>query len=266
MIDLGPLGDRAWLARFAAEAEAARWAAAVRSLQLPGVVEVTLAYATVAVFADPDPRRPRPPRSPALAPSSRRPSGARTGRAISIPVLYDGDDLAAVARASGLSMAEVIAPTPAHYRVFAVGFQPGFPYAGYLPEHSRGIPRRPEPRLRGRRGLGGHRRAADRDLPGRLARRLALAGPDPAPDRRPRRRPLPDRARRLDPIRADRREAAVPVQGRRTPLAAGPAHAAIDRLIDDGLGLYLRSRIETFGALLLDPSNPAWPALPLWRT
>jgi KipI family sensor histidine kinase inhibitor len=34
------------------------------------------------------------------------------------------------------------------YDVFAIGFQPGFPYAGYLPEPLDRLPRRAEPRLR----------------------------------------------------------------------------------------------------------------------
>ena len=52
MIALEPLGERAFLARFDDEADAARWAEAVRSRHAPGVVDVTAAYRTVAVFAD----------------------------------------------------------------------------------------------------------------------------------------------------------------------------------------------------------------------
>ena len=34
------------------------------------------------------------------------------------------------------------------YDVFAIGFQPGFPYAGYLPVPLSGLPRRDAPRVR----------------------------------------------------------------------------------------------------------------------
>src|SRR3954466_14781469 len=54
MASLEPLGDRAFLAHFDTERDAARWAAAVRALRRPGVTDVVLAYRSTAVFADPD--------------------------------------------------------------------------------------------------------------------------------------------------------------------------------------------------------------------
>ena len=51
---LEPLGDRGFLAGFASEAAAGAWAAAVRERCWPGVIDVVLAYRSVAVFADPD--------------------------------------------------------------------------------------------------------------------------------------------------------------------------------------------------------------------
>ena len=66
-----------------------------------------------------------------------------------IPVWYGGDDLGEVARAIGATEAEVVAlHSRQEYRVFAIGFQPGFPYAGYLPERLSGVPRRSSPRVR----------------------------------------------------------------------------------------------------------------------
>ncbi len=148
MTGLGPLGDRAFLARFATEAEAAAWAGTLGALGLPGVVEVTLAYASVAVFADPDHADldDLEARLRSLEPAG---TGRPTGRTIAIPVLYDGLDLADVARAVGLRIPEVIAlHASIPYPVFAVGFLPGFPYAGYLPAPLDALPRRAEPRLR----------------------------------------------------------------------------------------------------------------------
>src|SRR5690349_20825108 len=108
MIKLGPLGDRAFLARFATEDEAAGWAAAVRARGWPGVEDVVLAYQTAAVHADPDAidlgdleRRLR-----AIEPSE---AAQEAGGLVRLPMLYDGDDLADVARRLGMTEAGVVA-------------------------------------------------------------------------------------------------------------------------------------------------------------
>jgi KipI family sensor histidine kinase inhibitor len=151
-IALEPLGDRAYLARFDAGRTAAGWAAAVRGRHWPGVTDVVLAYRTVAVFADPDridlPVLESRLRALAIDPAvSSGSSGA--GRLLVIPVLYDGADLEDVAARLQLSRAEVIERHSAvGYDVYAIGFQPGFPYAGDLPAALAGLPRRDAPRLR----------------------------------------------------------------------------------------------------------------------
>jgi KipI family sensor histidine kinase inhibitor len=65
-----------------------------------------------------------------------------------IPVAYDGVDLERVARHNGLSVAEVIelhsAPV---YRVYLLGFSPGFPYLGDLSPRLH-TPRLTSPRTR----------------------------------------------------------------------------------------------------------------------
>ncbi len=148
--DLQPLGDRAVLASFSSEDQAARWAQAVVNARLPGVIDVCLAYATAAVHADPD-QVPdwdewfRLLQSIPIDPASL----ASTGRTHRIPVCYNGPDLLDVARALDATTAEVVAlHSGRDYRVFAVGFQPGFPYAGYLPDALSGVPRRASPRPR----------------------------------------------------------------------------------------------------------------------
>jgi KipI family sensor histidine kinase inhibitor len=153
-ISLEPLGDRAFLARFTAERAAAGWAEAVRDRSWPGVTDVVLAYCTVAVFADPD-RVDLPALESDLrtividASGSSRPGRPSMGKGLVIPVLYDGEDLEVVAERLGLSVAEVITlHSGFDYDVFAIGFQPGFPYAGYLPAALSGLPRRDTPRLR----------------------------------------------------------------------------------------------------------------------
>ncbi len=145
-IDLAPLGDRGLLARFDDEDDARRWAEAVRTRDLVGVTDVVLAYRSAAVLADPERCD-----LDALEATLRSvvPDGGPTvaGPLHEIPVLYDGVDLDDAAARLGLSPAEVIeAHAAPEYRVFAVGFLPGFPYAGYLPDALRGLPRRESPR------------------------------------------------------------------------------------------------------------------------
>ncbi len=86
---------------------------------------------------------------------------APSGRWVEIPVWYGGDagpDLAEVARHTGLSCAEVIAcHSAADYRVYFLGFQPGFAYLGGLPD-CLATPRRTQPRIlapAGSVGIGG---------------------------------------------------------------------------------------------------------------
>jgi inhibitor of KinA len=68
-----------------------------------------------------------------------------------IPVRYggeDGPDLAEVARRTGLSESQVVElHVSVAYRVFLLGFVPGFAYLGTLPEELA-LPRRDTPRLR----------------------------------------------------------------------------------------------------------------------
>ena len=78
------------------------------------------------------------------------PQGDIAGRTVEIPVRYGGDvgpDLSDVARHGGLSPDEVIhLHTHAIYRVFCLGFQPGFAYLGGLDPRLH-TPRRDTPRL-----------------------------------------------------------------------------------------------------------------------
>jgi inhibitor of KinA len=73
------------------------------------------------------------------------------GAAIDVPVCYGGDlgpDLADVARAAGCDEAEVIRlHASREYRVFVVGFVPGFAYMGPV-DPRLALPRRSSPRTR----------------------------------------------------------------------------------------------------------------------
>ncbi len=69
-------------------------------------------------------------------------------RELSIPVLYNGEDLADVAAQTGLSIAEVIKQHSAEtYHVYAMGFTPGFPFMAEVPEALH-VPRKAIPRAK----------------------------------------------------------------------------------------------------------------------
>jgi KipI family sensor histidine kinase inhibitor len=146
-VALEPLGDRAFLAHFATERDAAQWAAAVRSREIRGVTDVVLAYRSAAVFADPDLVSLGELES-ILITLEPEAGNAIEGKLIEIPVLYDGPDLEPVASRLSLDTPAVVAlHTASVYDVFAIGFLQGFPYAGYLPLPLSGLPRRDEPRI-----------------------------------------------------------------------------------------------------------------------
>lgn len=149
---LTPLGDQAALAYFADEAAALRFTAALRNWDVPWKVDVVQAYTSVAVFFDLDQTA-----FAAVAPLLReRAAGAADHAASSerrlhrIPCCYElGPDLQRVATHAGVSADEVIRLHGAtEYTVYAIGFCPGFPYLGYLPQALAGVPRLESPRLK----------------------------------------------------------------------------------------------------------------------
>jgi KipI family sensor histidine kinase inhibitor len=146
--DLIPLGDRGFLARFPSEPAAAAWAAAVRANGWTAVTDVVLAYQTVGVHVDPDRIDPAELEMK-LRFVETGDDIASSGRSITVPVFYNGADLGHVADRLGLTTSQVIADHARRdYQVFAVGFLPGFPYAGYLSRSLAGLARRESPRAR----------------------------------------------------------------------------------------------------------------------
>jgi KipI family sensor histidine kinase inhibitor len=146
---LAPLGDHAWLATCVDLEAAAAWYHAAHTLRdRPGVTDVVLAYASVAVYYDPTRIDPHALRDE-LATLEPRPTADVEGRPIEIPTLYDGEDLPEIADRLGYPIDEIIRlHSQPLYRVFALGFVPGFPYCGFLPEALSGLARRAEPRPR----------------------------------------------------------------------------------------------------------------------
>ncbi|GAA3002210.1 5-oxoprolinase subunit B family protein [Streptomyces fulvorobeus] len=118
--------------------------------ELPAVRDMVPAARTVLLDGITYPGGgPGPQRFAADIASWRVPELRRApGDEVEIPVVYDGPDLADVAEAWGVEVAEV-ARTHAEtaFRVAFCGFAPGFGYLTGLPEHLR-VPRRATPRTR----------------------------------------------------------------------------------------------------------------------
>jgi KipI family sensor histidine kinase inhibitor len=149
-IRISPLGDTALLAELgtrldtALNTRAIALAAALRKrrdvrLAVPG-------YASVTVHFDPEETS-----LALLAPAikrlaAKRPPLAEPGRLHRVPVVYDGPDLEEVASRLGLSVPKVVElHVKPIYRVFLLGFVPGWAYLGPLPEELE-LPRREAPR------------------------------------------------------------------------------------------------------------------------
>ncbi|GAC1655762.1 MAG: 5-oxoprolinase subunit PxpB [Candidatus Dormibacteraceae bacterium] len=145
-----PLGDAALVVELGARLDTAlnsRCHALAASLRKrSGIRDAFAGYATVTVHYDPD----RTSFNAVSAAVSRlleeKPRVGPSGRLHRIPVEYDGPDLAESAAALGMPIRELIAlHCSPIYRVFMVGFVPGFAYLGPLPARLH-LPRRRVPR------------------------------------------------------------------------------------------------------------------------
>ena len=136
------LGDRAL--RFPRPHAAPAWILeAVKTW--PGVVDAVIAAHDVAIYFEDEPSEDYEARIAELATLPIEPAPAREH---AIRVVYDGEDLAAVAAATRLSVEEVIAAHAARtYEVASVGFLPGFAYLDGLDPRLE-LPRRETPRVR----------------------------------------------------------------------------------------------------------------------
>lgn len=123
----------------------------IRAMAIDGVVDLVPTYRSLLVHYDPDrvDGRALLARLAAIEVDPGEPAPA--GRLWTVPVTYGGEfgiDLEAVARRHGLSVDDVVrlhtAPT---YRVYMVGFVPGFTYLGGLDPRLH-TPRLEDPRPR----------------------------------------------------------------------------------------------------------------------
>lgn len=195
-------------------------AAAIATARIGGVVDVVPAYASVGVHVDPL-RFDQAALEAVISHAWDQPpeAGGVTG-AIDIPVCYGGDfgpDLEEVAGFAGCTTDEVVARHAAgRYRVYMLGFLPGFAYLGSV-EASIAMPRRGSPRTAvpaGSVGIGGSQTGVyPCECPGgwRLVGRTPTAMFDPR-----RERPAllsPGDIVRFVPIPADRWDALAPGAG-----------------------------------------------------
>jgi inhibitor of KinA len=150
-----PAGDSAWLIELperidpAINARALRIARDVEAAALP-VTDIVVGYRSVMVYVDPLAAGDIEGRLREIA-SARPAADLEPGPLVDVPVCYDGGfgpDLEDVAAFAGSSTDEVIAMHLAReYRVFVVGFVPGFAYMASV-DPRIAAPRRTSPRLK----------------------------------------------------------------------------------------------------------------------
>jgi len=125
-------------------------AAYLRAQRIPGVRDVVSTFHSVAVHFDPA-TADRATVEAALHAADVHSASAETGRTIEIPVTYGGEagpDLEDVAAFARCSAAEVIdRHTARAYRVYMLGFLPGYPYMAAVDDRIS-MPRRATPRVR----------------------------------------------------------------------------------------------------------------------
>lgn len=146
---LESMGDQAILARFEKEQEALQFTSQLRRQQLSWIVDIVQAYFTVAIYFDFSQIRFHDAVNQIHQmdiPSSR---ATIQGNKYFIPCCYDRQqDLHRIAEFTGLHQDEIIdLHQSIEYTVYAIGFCPGFPYLGYLPEQLCNVPRLESPRI-----------------------------------------------------------------------------------------------------------------------
>jgi len=147
-----PLGDAALLAELGTRLDTAL---NTRAIALAGALkkrrevrQAIAGYASVTVHFDPDQISHDALSAAIRRLATKRPPMAEPGRLHRIPVVYDGPDLEAVSAVLGLDVAKIVEiHTRPIYRVFLLGFVPGWGYLGPLPEELE-LPRRQVPRTK----------------------------------------------------------------------------------------------------------------------
>jgi KipI family sensor histidine kinase inhibitor len=151
-------GDAAWLVEWparidpAVSARTVALAVAIKHAHGDTIRDVVVGYCSVTVYFDPL-RVDGEQLAVDLRQCARDVDGARVpeGKLVNVEVCYGdefGPDLPEVAAHAGITESEVIAlHTAPTYRVYVVGFVPGFPYMASV-DARLVLPRRTEPRTR----------------------------------------------------------------------------------------------------------------------
>jgi KipI family sensor histidine kinase inhibitor len=149
-VRIHPLGDTALLAELgtrldtALNTRAIALAAALKKRR--DVRQAVAGYTGVTVHFDPDQTTVDALGAAIKRLAAKRPPMAEPGRLHRIPVVYEGPDLEEVAARLNLSPQQIVElHTRPIYRVFLLGFVPGWAYLGPLPEELE-LPRRHVPR------------------------------------------------------------------------------------------------------------------------
>ena len=145
-----PLGDTALLAVLGSRLDTALNTRAIGLAEAlrkrRDVRQAVAGCASVTVYFDPDQATHESLGAAIKRLAAKRPRAAIPGRLHRIPVVYDGIDMAEVAATLKLTAEAIVAlHTEPIYRVFLVGFVPGWAYLGPLPEELE-LPRRDVPR------------------------------------------------------------------------------------------------------------------------
>lgn len=110
-----------------------------------GWIENVPAYHTLTVYFDPFVSEFDPSELLEELAAKNVQTGLFEGRQLRVPVQYGGPDLISAAGMLGLSPEELInLHTSGTYHVYMLGFMPGFPYMGILPEELN-LPRKSVP-------------------------------------------------------------------------------------------------------------------------
>jgi KipI family sensor histidine kinase inhibitor len=116
---------------------------------LPGIIETVPTYRALLIHYDPVEVTYDEVAAHALALAAGVHQSRHTGRLLNIPVCYEaefGIDLIDVAERLGVRPSQVIdLHTASEYRVYMLGFQPGFAYLGGI-DPALSLPRRARPR------------------------------------------------------------------------------------------------------------------------
>ncbi len=135
-----PLGETAYILRDL-EVEPHIVARSIELASVPGVEEIVPSMETVGIYINPDTFDPESLKGLRMATATR-------GRGFTIPVVFDGPDLAEICQIIGSEPEFAVKAFCAQlYTVVAIGFLPGFPYLTGLPEQFKVLQRRDEPRI-----------------------------------------------------------------------------------------------------------------------